>query len=92
VSDCQKCGLPGRPYMTGHWCDDHTPAKQAGRVDHIPDPERTLDALRAAAGHRFSYIRNDTSLKDERARRLGQAVSKERRKLWREAESGSPSD
>ena len=50
-----------RPYMFGPRCAEHSPA------DVYVDPDLTLEALRARAGTRFSYNRNDTSLNDERA-------------------------
>lgn len=39
-----------RAYLTGPRCADHTPARLAGRDETIPDPERTLDGRRRAAG------------------------------------------
>ncbi len=45
------CGAPARArYGTGWACDAHTPAALAGRTEVVPDPARTLDGLRAAAG------------------------------------------
>lgn len=75
-------------YVVGERCQDHTPARQAGRPEpeSLVDPERTLDALRAAAGVQFQHMREATAVIDQRHRDKGQAVSPERRRLWREAE------
>lgn len=37
-------------YITGPRCPDHTPARLAGRPEAVPDPARTLEGLRKAAG------------------------------------------
>ena len=63
-----ECGAtPTRRYLPGDRCAAHTPAALAGREDLVPDPTRTLEALRVKAGVAFHYNRNDTSLNDERA-------------------------
>lgn len=41
-------------YLPGPRCPAHTPAAAAGRSDHRPDPETTLDVLRAKAGQTWS--------------------------------------
>ena len=84
------CGAPDtRPYLTGPACPAHTPAALADRPepDSLVDPALTLDGRRETAGHLYSYIRNDTAARDQRARDKGQAVSPARRALWREAEA-----
>lgn len=43
-----------RLYIAGDRCRLHTPAAIAGRLDHAPDPDLKLDALRASAGQVWS--------------------------------------
>lgn len=40
------CGQPGRLYLCGPRCDDHSPAALAGRAVPVPDPRHTIDGLR----------------------------------------------
>jgi hypothetical protein len=72
-------GVCGRPpvgvFLTGPSCANHTPAAVAGRVDHIPDPELTLEGVRAKAGRLYSYVANDSELLNARARAKGQRAS-----------------
>ena len=68
MHECQKCGHPwARFYLTGWWCDDHTPSARAGRPEHVPDPDTTLEALRARAGRTWGFNPNDSALIDQRA-------------------------
>lgn len=71
------CGAAGdvRAYVPGPRCPDHTPAALAGRPDHTPDPERTLDGLRAALGLAWTFRASDTALVDQRARDSGKRAS-----------------
>lgn len=62
------CGAtPTRKYLIGQRCADHTPARLAGRPDLVPDPDRTLDALRARRGITFNYRPNDSAVLDQKA-------------------------
>lgn len=62
------CGVPDtRRYVSGNRCDPHAPAALAGRTVPIPDPDATLEALRAKAGIMFQFRRTDTKLIDDRA-------------------------
>lgn len=48
---CRVCGTPApRRYLTGWCCPRHTPAAFNGRPEDKPDPARTLNGLREAAG------------------------------------------
>lgn len=47
---CDMCDQPARLYPCGGRCYAHSPAALAGHTVPIPDPARTLKALRAAAG------------------------------------------
>jgi hypothetical protein len=69
-----------RQYLPGPRCPQHTPAVVAGRVDHVPNPAWTLVAMRQAAGVKWGFNPNDTALKDERARKLGQRASGKQRR------------
>jgi len=63
---CRYCDADTeiRAYLNGMVCPAHTPARQAGRPEHVPDPELTLDALRPAP---YVFNLNDTALIDQRA-------------------------
>lgn len=68
------CGVyPARPYPRGWRCSTHAPA------DQIPDPARTLDALRAAAGLRPEAFAVGRTVVDNRAEDSGRRVSSARR-------------
>lgn len=55
-------------YLTGPRCAAHTPAALAGQPEAAPDPARTLNGLREAAGLPLAPVLIATSgLNDERA-------------------------
>lgn len=69
---CRTCGLrEGRLYPGGRWCDECSPYRPAP----VPDPARTLDALRAspAAGPAAPRAYGDTGCAHEWHARLGPA-------------------
>lgn len=66
--DGRDCGAPAaRLYVCGRRCAAHTPAAVAGRPDHVPAPELTMEGLMGAAGRSFSYLPNESALLDQRA-------------------------
>lgn len=45
-----RCGAtPTRHFMTGHKCQQHTPAAVNGRDENRPDPAHSAEALRERA-------------------------------------------
>lgn len=69
MKGCDLCGcLPTKLYPAGNRCADCTPARCAGRNEPpTPDPARTLDGLRKAAGIIWTFRGTDTALNDDRA-------------------------
>jgi hypothetical protein len=70
---------PTRPYLVGPRCTDHTPARLAGRQDHVPDPTLTLEALQARFAH--CPVTPDTR---PRLGRFGVEVERQRLGIQRE--------
>lgn len=72
------CGHPTRRrYLTGWKCATHTPAALADRPETTPDPARTLNGLRAAAGLPTdrSYTPTGETIIDARAKASGKRRS-----------------
>jgi hypothetical protein len=64
-----------RAYLNGDVCPAHTPAALEGRTDPIPDPDRTLEALRSAKGQPYGYRPTDSELLNDRAIATGKRRS-----------------
>jgi hypothetical protein len=55
IAGAETCGAtPTRHYGVGRRCEDHTPARIAGRPETRPDPDRTANALRARDWHHIN--------------------------------------
>lgn len=60
--NCDRCGEPARRYLYGDYCDEHA------KPVPVPDPERTLAAMRAAHGIlAVGTLDVTSSLNDQRA-------------------------
>ena len=67
-----RCSSVGGSYCTVHW-------RSLGTTVPRPDPARTLDGLRAAAGLRLDQAPGFRTILDERAEKSGKRVSAARR-------------
>lgn len=78
VGGGRTCGAePTRLFPFGARCGEHSPPP------HVPDPNCTLSALRAAAGLRVDAFAVGRTVLDERAESSGRRVSSARRRAAR---------
>lgn len=66
---CARCATSDGVslYPSGYWCWPCSPRGRTGKPPVTPDPNLTLDAIRARSGQTFGFRASDTALVDERA-------------------------